>query len=396
MAELDPAAPSVVITIVYDGPPRAGKTTSVRALARSFGREVYTPEERDGRTVYFDWLEHVGGRFDGLPIHCQIASVPGQRHWRRRRAHFLDRADVVVFVGDTTIEGWPETASRLVELRTALDDRDGAPVGLVFQANKRDRADVVSMEEIRAHARDTRTAVVESIAEDGSGVREAFVFAVRLALDRVREGRVETQGRSGFGTARGNDLVELLRALDVSTAGSVAPAEPPTALSRPRPPSQDAPSGFVWPPVEGRIMLREAAMSAGLVEQDAQGDYAIGGAGWHMHSAAEAVFDDVERARAVLVQWARRHAAAKDVLSRHRCIVLAETGDGGWRLWQIVRAEPTLRMLGLRETDRLLERLAAERARMDLPVECTPDTVGVSELNQPVFVGLLPVPGEAR
>ena len=87
---------AVVISVVYDGPPRAGKTTSVRAPARSFGREVFTPEERDGRTVHFDCLEHVGGRFDGAPIHCQVVSVPGQKRWRRRRAHFLERADVVI------------------------------------------------------------------------------------------------------------------------------------------------------------------------------------------------------------------------------------------------------------------------------------------------------------
>src|SRR5262245_10750807 len=107
----------VVISVVYDGPPRAGKTTSVRALAGSFGREVFTPEERNGRTVHFDWLEHIGGRFEGAPIHCQVVSVPGQKRWTRRRGHFLDRADGVVFVGDTTADGWPETVARLPALR---------------------------------------------------------------------------------------------------------------------------------------------------------------------------------------------------------------------------------------------------------------------------------------
>ncbi|HEY0993983.1 MAG TPA: GTPase domain-containing protein, partial [Kofleriaceae bacterium] len=206
-----------MISVVYDGPPQAGKTTSVRALARSFGREVYTPEERNGRTVHFDWMEHVGGRFDGSPIHCQVVSVPGQKRWTRRRAHFLDRADVVVFVGDTTAEGWPETVARLAALRADLDGRDGPPVGLVFQANKRDCADAVAFDEVKARAASARTAVVESSAADGTGVREAFVFAVRLALDRVREdhqrGR-STRGRTGFGDARGSELLDLVRGLD--------------------------------------------------------------------------------------------------------------------------------------------------------------------------------------
>ncbi|MGH9886021.1 MAG: hypothetical protein ACREBE_10860, partial [bacterium] len=114
-----------MISVVYDGPPEAGKTTTVRALARGFGREVYTPEERDGRTVHFDWLEHIGGRFEGSPIRCQIVSVPGQKRWVRRRAHFLERADVVVFVGDTTASAWPETVARLADLRADLDARQG-------------------------------------------------------------------------------------------------------------------------------------------------------------------------------------------------------------------------------------------------------------------------------
>ena len=57
MAVLHPDDDVLVLSVVYDGPPEAGKTTSVRALAKSVGREVYTPEEQDGRTVYFDWLE---------------------------------------------------------------------------------------------------------------------------------------------------------------------------------------------------------------------------------------------------------------------------------------------------------------------------------------------------
>src|SRR5262249_23679141 len=143
VAVLDPDGKVIVISIVYDGPPQAGKTTSVRALARSVGREVYTPEERNGRTVYFDWMEYTGGLFQGAPIRCQIASVPGQRRWVRRRAHFLELADVVIFVGDTSAEGWAETRERLHDLRRRLDARaaEEPPVGVVFQANKRDRAD---------------------------------------------------------------------------------------------------------------------------------------------------------------------------------------------------------------------------------------------------------------
>jgi signal recognition particle receptor subunit beta len=403
--DVDHSEQAVVISVVYDGPPEAGKTTTVRALARGFGREVYTPEERDGRTVHFDWLEHIGGRFEGSPIRCQIVSVPGQKRWVRRRAHFLERADVVVFVGDTTASAWPETVARLGDLRADLDARQGPPVGLVFQANKRDCADAVPLDEIRARAANARTAVVESSAPDGTGVREAFVFAVRLALDRVRDlhrtgtVRAASGPRVGFG-ADGVELYEVLRRLDV---GADRAGPPPSERAGTRPPSHDAPCGFVWPPIEGRILLRDAAPPPGSpVDVSPVGDcHAAAHSGWIVHSGAASVFVDLDDARAVLIDWARQHAAAQSVLSRRRCIVLAETGDGRWRLWQIVRREASLRQLTA-VAPALAERMLGEasaacaQAAPSLPV--TLDTIG-AELERPVYVGLMPAPvgrGERR
>lgn len=385
---------AVVISVVYDGPPRAGKTTSVRALAGSFGREVFTPEECSGRTVHFDWLEHIGGRFEGAPIHCQVVSVPGQKRWARRRAHFLERADVVIFVGDTTAAAWPETVARLDELRRDLDARSGTPVGLVFQANKRDCSDAVTLDALRTCAAGARTAVIESSAADGTGVREAFVFAVRLALDRVREelhrgGAVV--GRGGFGDERGAALFELVRDLD----GDVEQAEARAAAAV-RPPSHEVPAGCIWPPIEGRILLREAAPPRGTaVEVAASGDVSAGGRGWLIHSSAAAVFVDLEQARAVLIEWARQHAAAHAALSRRRCIVVAETGDGRWRLWQIVRRQPALRELAAispARAERMVAEVGAVCAGIALPLPCTLDTVG-ADADRAVYVDLMPPVG---
>lgn len=77
MARMTPERDAVVVRLVYDGPPRSGKTTRLGALAAGLGRTLVSPEEAQGRTLYFDWLEHVGGRFEGVPIRFQILSVPG-------------------------------------------------------------------------------------------------------------------------------------------------------------------------------------------------------------------------------------------------------------------------------------------------------------------------------
>ena len=50
MACIDPRTDAIVIRIVYDGAPLAGKTTSVRALGERLGAGVVTPAEVEGRT----------------------------------------------------------------------------------------------------------------------------------------------------------------------------------------------------------------------------------------------------------------------------------------------------------------------------------------------------------
>lgn len=79
----------LVLRVVYDGPPRSGKTTTLRTLAASLSAGMVTPEERDGRTLYFDWVDYIGGIFEGRKIRCQIVSVPGQTELAARRKHIL-------------------------------------------------------------------------------------------------------------------------------------------------------------------------------------------------------------------------------------------------------------------------------------------------------------------
>jgi signal recognition particle receptor subunit beta len=432
VALLDPRENVIVLRVAYDGPAEAGKTTSVRALARSVGREMFTPEESSGRTVHFDWLEYTGGRFEGLQIRCQIASVPGQKSRARRRKHILSGADVIVFVGDTTIAAWGQTLDQLRALRAWIDGRDGTPIAVVFQANKRDLVDVIPMDTVRDAVAPYRIGVVESIAQDGTGIREAFVFAVRLALDRVRD--EQQHGRLPATVSVDDGAAELLAALrgldeehlvppplpdppeaDPEVSGSESepePAAPPLSPAVPaaasiRPPGIDAPLGGIWPPVDGRIVLHDfVARGAAAIRLADDGSW-IGDDddAWIVHADAGARFADLDAGRDALVQWARRHAAARTLLSDQRCIVLHDGGDGSWRLWQIVRLQPSLRRRILDQLDggdpiglarritaatRLLHAAAALADATGLRLPCTIDTIGEDELERPRYIGLVP------
>lgn len=376
----------VVVTVVYDGAAYAGKTTSVRALANGFGRDAVSPQPDEGRTQYYDWFDYVGGRFEGAPIRCQVVSVPGQAELAHRRGYFIERADVVVFVADTTRDAWPETVARLHALRAELA-RAATPVGLVFQANKRDDEMAVPLAEVEATIGSAQTVIFESVANTGIGVREAFVFAIRLALDRVREAGA---GRPGLDHDHGPALVALLDKLARPSDVFTLPALPPLVERSVKAPWNDVLAGFVWPAVEGRILLREAASLAGeKVSVTATDDYYVGlGTGWRVHASARQVFRDAEAARAGLIAWARVHTAASDTLSRGRGLVLSQVAADHWRLWQLVKHVPSLSEEGTADAD-VLARMAPRCAALGLL--CSADTIGIDpESGAAIFVGLVP------
>lgn len=392
----------VVIRIVYDGLALSGKTTTLRMLANSLEQEFYTPEEMYGRTVFFDWVGYTGGLFEGYQIRCQIITVPGQAVWAVRRKHIIDSADAVVYVGDTTRDRFADSLNGLKSLHQQLQQLPEPPVGIIFQANKRDLVDTVPLDEIQRElgAAVKGIAVIESVASEGSGIRQAFVFGVRLCLDRVREllrtnslpvgapaidsGEdllreirtveeniaIETQEQAVLSVAENDDqmhlqdpelkaaLCEVFRSEDgggsVDGKGYVTShpdsSRQPMGLdsldrdaSPPLLPHWEVPSGMIWPPVGGRIILSEATSCLPQPFGVSNGDWTVTPVEcWNFYSYKEDVFNDLSVARKALINWAQQHIALLPVLSPLRCLVLAETGHGTWRLWQIVRVEESL------------------------------------------------------
>ncbi|HEX3757711.1 MAG TPA: ADP-ribosylation factor-like protein, partial [Kofleriaceae bacterium] len=212
MPIVDRRTNSVVLRIVYDGPPEAGKTTNLRALCQRLSLSRRGELESPGggeRTQYFDWLDITGGWVGGHRVRCQLVTVPGQILLARRRRHILDSADVVVFVADSRASAAPETSAALRSLARGLDSR--ADVPLVLQANKQDLPDAQPPEQLHAAlGLAARVPVIGAQASGGTGVLESFMLAVRLAVDHVRA--LLVAGELGEGEASG--AAELLRALE--------------------------------------------------------------------------------------------------------------------------------------------------------------------------------------
>ena len=377
MPIVDEARDNLVVRLVYDGAPLSGKTTTLRTLARGLGVEVTTPEEHEGRTLFFDWAEYVGGLFDGRQIRCQIVSVPGQRELAERRRTLVESADALIFVADTRAPELPET---LRELQALLEwsRRQDPPIGVVFQANKRDAFNRVPTSTLRSQLGEVAptTAMVETVATSGDGVRATFLFAVRLALDRVKA--LAGRGELEFGAPEVDEPRSLLArlrepgaprvALGVNEGGGwhVVSSEPPSEpLVRPAPsdaetsPSEPSsapivdeepfvpdpmmPGGFIWPPVDGRALLHEVEKLGLSPERTPNGDLRATGGGWRFHSGLDDLFRDADTGRRALIEAARVHASNVRRLSVGRALILAEAGRGRYRLWQLIRVHAPLR-----------------------------------------------------
>lgn len=187
-------------------------------------------------------------------------------------------------------------------------------------------------------------------------------------------------------------------------AEPVAP-RPVEAGPTPKPemPDKRVAAGMVWPPIAGRHVLNEITDSRPILRQLKNQAWLGESERWLLLSLREHVFDNEMNAREEMLRLARSHAQFKPVLSDHRCISCALTGQGGWRIWQVVRRETTLAdvvrlMLDLLTADSICTELlriaylldaAATRFRTaGLPCEPTLDKIAVTH-GGPVFTGFL-------
>ncbi len=455
MARMTPNRDAVVVRLVYDGPPRSGKTTSLNALAEGMGRTVYSPEEAEGRTLFFDWMEFVGGSFEGIPIRCEVLSVPGQEALAARRLALLAGADAVVFVLNGAPEQMAMAASHLRGLKQVLDAQTPPRAGIIVQANHRDRPDALAISTLQDDLDLEGIAIIESVATANQGIREAFVLSVRLALDRVRE--MAKLGTLPIGPAEQDVPSRLLASLQALEGESLQgpplrPEEPPpsampagpetagaqpapeaasetapeavpeTALDRaaepvrqadpasasgpPRLPDSTIPIGRVWPPIDGRIVLHSASTPGAEPRLAKDGSWRFQAGGWHFHSMPQHEFESLDDAKQELLVWAQQQVAGVARLSPQRCIALAETGWGTSRLWQIVRGRQSLHQrlrvalpgASVADAEEILGSCIAlflearESFRSEPPLPCQLDVIGVMG-GRPVYCGLLPLPG---
>lgn len=186
-----PGVPVAALTlrIAVAGAKGAGTRTTVRALAERLALSGATGDRHpDGARALgsepdANRFQYIGGSHQGRPIHVQVAAIGGVVGEQRRTV--LGSADAILFVVESSETGLQRAVDALAEIRSVLGEV-GADTAVVIQANHRDAPDARPLGELRSILRlAPETLVVETTARTGDGVRQAFVFAVRVGLRRA-------------------------------------------------------------------------------------------------------------------------------------------------------------------------------------------------------------------
>ncbi len=161
--------------VVYYGPGLCGKTTNLHYIYQhttqeSRGEMVSLETETD-RTLFFDLLPIDVGSIAGFNTRIQLYTVPGQVFYNTTRKLVLKGVDGVVFVADsqramlqTNAESFRNLEDNLAEMGLTVDT-----LPLVLQFNKRDLADICTVEEMNAALNRHNWPWFESSARDGHG-----------------------------------------------------------------------------------------------------------------------------------------------------------------------------------------------------------------------------------
>jgi signal recognition particle receptor subunit beta len=228
--------------VVYYGPGLCGKTTNLHYIyqhtaGESRGEMVSLETETD-RTLFFDLLPIDVGSIAGFNTRIQLYTVPGQVFYNTTRKLVLKGVDGVVFVADSqramlqaNVESFRNLEENLAEMGLSVDT-----LPLVLQLNKRDLADICSVEEMNAALNRHNWPHFEASAVTGMGVFETLKGISRFTLMSLKKrlGRSEPAPARPAAPAAGKPVAAAPPPAAAAASGSHPQIPAPTPAA-PRP-----------------------------------------------------------------------------------------------------------------------------------------------------------------
>lgn len=174
--------------IVYYGSPRSGKSTSLWQIFHNVSEgvkgELISLSSDNNHTLYFDFVPITLGKIGEHTIRLHLYTVPGDIAYDAIRKIISKGVDGVVFVVDSQLEMAEHNMQSLKELKTILkqENMDWSNMPKVFQYNKRDLDNAVSVEQLQELVNPDKKPYFETIATSGEGILDALESISKQAL----------------------------------------------------------------------------------------------------------------------------------------------------------------------------------------------------------------------
>jgi len=191
MTFINQAEKEINCKIIYAGPIGSGKSCNLKCIhERTPGEhkgEFIAMSKENDRTCYFDFLPLFLGKIRGFRTRLHLYSVPGDLVVDSTRRMLLKGVDGIVFVVDSRKSALEANFDTLKSLDAALafHQLDISKIPFIYQFNKRDFADSLSIEELNATLNKDQKVFCTANAKRGEGVIETLKTISRMVLSEL-------------------------------------------------------------------------------------------------------------------------------------------------------------------------------------------------------------------
>ncbi len=257
-------AKEIILKLVYYGPGFSGKTTNLQFLhtilpSDTKGKLISMATETD-RTIFFDFLPVEMGKIKDFKLRFQLYTVPGQIRYNASRRLVLKGVDGIIFVADSQKEMKEQNIESLSNMRDNLAVNNIDPdIPVVFQYNKRDIENIMSVEELNSDLNKNNAPYFEAVAVEGRGVEDTFKETTKVLLNYIaKKHKIDIEASATPSAHRAAPVSAPVSKLFPQEAKkpSVVPAYEPQPFKR----SEPQPSKF--PAIEKTIKRPSPAASS--------------------------------------------------------------------------------------------------------------------------------------
>ncbi len=182
------------LKVVYFGAGLSGKTTNLQHIYNQTQQDqrgkLLTLGTENERTLFFDFLPLTVGEVRGMKTKFHLFTVPGQTFYELPRQFLLKGVDGIVFVIDSSKERMEANIESQEALNKSLTQQgyNLQSLPIVYQYNKRDVKDAVSVQELEATFNSLHKPYFEAVANQGTGVMETLVAISQTILTDIKGG----------------------------------------------------------------------------------------------------------------------------------------------------------------------------------------------------------------